>query len=139
MVYTGTYTDGIVAGRGWLSIALAFFGGWRPQYILVGAAFFAGMEVLALRGAGGGSGGALSVRLDAAIRRDPAGDGFRNAVGAHPDVSETQLRPREQNGSLSQPGLEPHERWPDMAVSMKTSQRSCQYLPANRGGILSWM
>jgi len=27
MVYTGTYTDGIVAGRGWLSIALAFFGG----------------------------------------------------------------------------------------------------------------
>lgn len=49
MVYTGTYTDGIVAGRGWLAIALAFFGGWRPQYILAGAAFFAGMDVLALR------------------------------------------------------------------------------------------
>ncbi|HZW43031.1 MAG TPA: ABC transporter permease [Dermatophilaceae bacterium] len=49
MVYTGTYTDGIVSGRGWLAIALAFFGGWRPQYILAGAAFFAGMEVLALR------------------------------------------------------------------------------------------
>jgi ABC-type uncharacterized transport system permease subunit len=49
MIYTGTYTDGIVSGRGWLAIALAFFGGWRPQYILAGAAFFAGMEVLALR------------------------------------------------------------------------------------------
>lgn len=49
MVYTGTYTDGIVAGRGWLAIALAFFGGWRPQFILAGAAFFAGTEVLALR------------------------------------------------------------------------------------------
>ena len=27
MTYTGTYTEGIVAGRGWLAIALAFFGG----------------------------------------------------------------------------------------------------------------
>ncbi len=49
MVYTGTFTEGMVAGRGWLVIALAFLGGWRPQYILAGAAFFAGMEVLALR------------------------------------------------------------------------------------------
>jgi simple sugar transport system permease protein len=49
MVYTGTYTDGMAAGRGWLAIALTFFGGWRPQFIVAGAAFFAGMEVLALR------------------------------------------------------------------------------------------
>jgi len=49
MVYTGTFTEGIASGRGWLAIALAFFGGWRPQFILAGAAFFAGMEVLALR------------------------------------------------------------------------------------------
>lgn len=56
MVYTGTYTDGIVAGRGWLAIALTFFGGWRPQYIVAGAAFFAGMDVLALRAQVGGIG-----------------------------------------------------------------------------------
>ncbi len=49
MIYTGTYTDGIASGRGWLAIALTFFGGWRPQFIVAGAAFFAGMEVLALR------------------------------------------------------------------------------------------
>lgn len=49
LVYTGTYTDGIVGGRGWLAIALTFLGGWRPQFIVLGAAFFAGMEVLALR------------------------------------------------------------------------------------------
>ena len=55
MTYTGTYTEGMVAGRGWLAIALAFFGGWRPQYILAGSAFFAGMEVLALRVQVGGS------------------------------------------------------------------------------------
>jgi simple sugar transport system permease protein len=49
MVYTGTFTDGIVQGRGWIAIALTFFGGWRPLPIFAGALFFAGVEVLALR------------------------------------------------------------------------------------------
>ncbi len=49
MVYTGTYTDGIVRGRGWLAIALTFFGGWTPQGILLGSFFFAAVEILALR------------------------------------------------------------------------------------------
>lgn len=49
MVYTGLYTEGMVNGRGWLVIALAFLGGWRPHLVILGAAFFAGMEVLALR------------------------------------------------------------------------------------------
>ncbi|MCB9138331.1 MAG: ABC transporter permease [Caldilineaceae bacterium] len=49
MVYTGSFTAGIVQGRGWLAIALAFFGGWRPDFILYGALFFAGLDVLALR------------------------------------------------------------------------------------------
>jgi len=49
MVYTGTFTEGIVQGRGWLAIALTFFGGWRPLPILLGAIFFAGVEVFALR------------------------------------------------------------------------------------------
>lgn len=49
MVYTGTFTAGIVQGRGWLAIALTFFGGWRPPLILVGALFFATVEVISLR------------------------------------------------------------------------------------------
>ncbi|MBV7338874.1 ABC transporter permease [Chloroflexi bacterium TSY] len=49
MVYTGTFTEGIVQGRGWLSTALTFFGGWRPHFIAAGAFFFAVVEVLALR------------------------------------------------------------------------------------------
>ncbi len=56
MVYTGTFTEGIVQGRGWLAIALTFFGGWRPHTILFGAVFFAGVEVLALRAQIFGSG-----------------------------------------------------------------------------------
>ncbi len=49
MVYTATFTEGMVRGRGWLSIALTFFGGWSPLLILLGALFFAGVEVLAFR------------------------------------------------------------------------------------------
>ncbi len=49
MVYTGTFTEGIVRGRGWLAIALTFFGGWSPLGILFGSFFFSGVEVLALR------------------------------------------------------------------------------------------
>ncbi len=49
MVYTGTFTEGMVQGRGWISIALTFFGGWSPHLIFLGSLFFAGVEVLALR------------------------------------------------------------------------------------------
>jgi len=49
MVYTGTFTEGMVRGRGWLSIALTFFGGWSPHLIFLGSLFFAGVEVLAFR------------------------------------------------------------------------------------------
>jgi simple sugar transport system permease protein len=49
MVYTGTFTQGMVQGRGWIAIALTFFGGWSPHLIFLGALFFAGVEVLALR------------------------------------------------------------------------------------------
>lgn len=49
MVYAATFTEGMVRGRGWLSIALTFFGGWSPHLIFLGALFFAGVEVLAFR------------------------------------------------------------------------------------------
>ena len=49
MVYTGTFTDGMVKGRGWLAIALTFFGGFSPLPILLGSIFFAGIEVLAYK------------------------------------------------------------------------------------------
>jgi simple sugar transport system permease protein len=56
MVYTGTFTQGMAQGRGWIAIALTFFGGWSPHLILLGAIFFAGVEVLALRVQVGGFG-----------------------------------------------------------------------------------
>jgi general nucleoside transport system permease protein len=56
MVYTGTFTAGMVQGRGWIAIALTFFGGWSPILILLSSLFFAGVEVLALRVQVGGFG-----------------------------------------------------------------------------------
>jgi len=56
MVFTGTFTEGIVRGRGWLAIALTFFGGWSPHLIFLGALFFAGVEVLAFKVQVGGGG-----------------------------------------------------------------------------------
>ncbi|HZW03270.1 MAG TPA: ABC transporter permease [Anaerolineaceae bacterium] len=55
MVYTGTFTEGIVRGRGWIAIALTFFGGWSPLPIFFGSLFFAGIEVLTFRVQVGGS------------------------------------------------------------------------------------
>jgi len=56
MVYTGTFTEGMVQGRGWIAIALTFFGGWSPHLIFLGSLFFAGVEALALRVQIGGFG-----------------------------------------------------------------------------------
>lgn len=47
MVFAGTFTPNIVAGRGWISIALTFFGGWSPLNIMFGSLFFAGVDSLA--------------------------------------------------------------------------------------------
>ena len=55
MVYTGTFTEQMVKGRGWLAIALTFFGGWSPLSIFLGSLFFAAVEVLAYRVQVGGS------------------------------------------------------------------------------------
>ena len=55
MVYTGTFTDLMTKGRGWIAIALTFFGGWSPLPILFGSLFFAAIEVLSFRFQVGGS------------------------------------------------------------------------------------
>lgn len=55
MAFAGVYADSVVSGRGWLAIALAFFGGWRPQFIALGSVFFAAMDVLAQKAQVAGS------------------------------------------------------------------------------------
>ena len=45
----GTATFGIVAGRGWVAIAIVIFGNWQPGKVLLGALLFGGVEALQLR------------------------------------------------------------------------------------------
>lgn len=47
--YLGTYSDNISAGRGWIAIALVYFGQWNPYRVLLGALLFGGVNALQLR------------------------------------------------------------------------------------------
>ena len=43
--YTPLWADGMVAGRGWIALALVVFATWRPWRVLVGAYLFGGVLV----------------------------------------------------------------------------------------------
>jgi simple sugar transport system permease protein len=45
----GSFTFGIVAGRGWVCIALIIFANWRAVNVLWGALLFGGVAALQLR------------------------------------------------------------------------------------------
>lgn len=40
------WTEGTVAGRGWIAVALVIFGAWRPGRVLIGALLFGGLLAL---------------------------------------------------------------------------------------------
>lgn len=46
LALTGTFSDNMTAGRGWLSLMLVIFGRWQPGLALLGACFFAYVESL---------------------------------------------------------------------------------------------
>lgn len=46
LCFTGTFTETIVSGRGWIAIAITLFGRWNPVPIIFGSLVFSGVEVL---------------------------------------------------------------------------------------------
>lgn len=54
LVYTPLWVEGMVAGRGWIALALVTFATWRPARVLVGAYLFGGVTMLqfAVQGTG---------------------------------------------------------------------------------------
>jgi len=44
--YTHLWVEGLIAGRGWIALALTTFATWRPHRILVGAYLFGGLTML---------------------------------------------------------------------------------------------
>ncbi|HEX2530972.1 MAG TPA: ABC transporter permease, partial [Burkholderiaceae bacterium] len=47
LVYTPLWVEGMVAGRGWIALALTTFATWRPARVLIGAYLFGGVTILA--------------------------------------------------------------------------------------------
>jgi len=47
-IYTPLWVEGMVAGRGWIALALTVFATWRPARILLGAYLFGGVTMLQL-------------------------------------------------------------------------------------------
>jgi len=54
VVYAPLWVEGLVAGRGWIALALTTFATWRPVRVLLGAYLFGGVTMVqfALQGAG---------------------------------------------------------------------------------------
>lgn len=52
LAFSKLWVTGMVAGRGWIAIALVIFAQWRPSRAFVGAYFFGGLDALALRSQG---------------------------------------------------------------------------------------
>ena len=54
VIYTPLWVEGMVAGKGWIALALTTFASWRPARILLGAYLFGGVTMLqfALQGEG---------------------------------------------------------------------------------------
>jgi len=48
VVYAPLWVEGMVAGRGWIALALTVFATWRPARILLGAYVFGGVTMLQL-------------------------------------------------------------------------------------------
>lgn len=46
LVYTPMWVEGLVAGRGWIALALTTFATWRPMRVLLGAWLFGGVTIL---------------------------------------------------------------------------------------------
>jgi simple sugar transport system permease protein len=46
VVYTPLWVEGMIAGKGWIALALTTFATWRPARVLLGAYLFGGVTML---------------------------------------------------------------------------------------------
>ncbi|WP_018610016.1 ABC transporter permease [Uliginosibacterium gangwonense] len=53
-IYTPLWVQNMVAGRGWISVALVVFAAWKPTRLMLGACLFGGMTILQLQAQGFG-------------------------------------------------------------------------------------
>lgn len=49
LAYVPAFSENIISGRGWIIIALVYFGTWKPAYVLAGSFLFGFIEAFQLR------------------------------------------------------------------------------------------
>jgi len=54
-IYTPLWSEGIVAGRGWIALALVTFATWRPARVMLGAYLFGGVTIAQFFAQGAGA------------------------------------------------------------------------------------
>ena len=95
LIYTPLWSEGMVAGRGWIALALVTFATWRPDRLVLGAYLFGGVTMLQfyLQGQGRRSSGAV------AGNDSVHGDDRR----ARTDLARPALAPLNMPASLGKP------------------------------------
>lgn len=63
LAYTHLWANGLVAGRGWIAVALVIFAFWRPQRAVLGAYLFGGVMAFQMRLQASGIGLPSSIML----------------------------------------------------------------------------
>lgn len=48
IAYTAIWAEGLIAGKGWIAVALVVFGAWRPTRVALGAYIFGGVTLVEL-------------------------------------------------------------------------------------------
>ncbi len=54
LVYIPSWQENVVAGRGWIAIALVIFAAWNPYKAILGAVLFGGLDIIGFRLQGAG-------------------------------------------------------------------------------------
>ena len=90
VVYTPLWVEGMVAGKGWIALALTTFATWRPARVLLGAYLFGGVTMLQFHLQGTGRRGAQPVPHHAAVPRHHRGAGA--------DLAQPGVDPRQHAG-----------------------------------------
>ena len=115
IVYTPLWVEGMVAGKGWIALALTTFATWRPARVLLGAYLFGGVTMLQFHLQGEGVQVAEPVPDDDAVPRDHPGAGA--------DLAQCRFHPRQHAGLDRQAVLSrwlsppsPSPGWPRAAV-----------------------
>ncbi len=94
VIYTPLWVEGMIAGKGWIALALTTFATWRPARVLLGAYLFGGVTMLQLQLQGEGVNIPMPLLTIAAVRRD------HRRARAH--LAQSRLDPRQHAGVARQ-------------------------------------